>query len=127
MNNLCDDNFLLYAIKAYSTPNAVMAEFEEDFKRIKSVKQLIRRYQKTGILKERMILNHIIILGNVFGVEPTVRLLFYKLDPENYAIAKTFLLFLNYMPTVVRGINNKNLISADITIDIHIAKLLNQL
>ena len=116
--NLNDDNFIMYAIKAYNKPNCIMSEFEEDIKRIKYVKRLIKKYMATGDLKERLILNHIIILSNVFGIEATVRMLFLKLDEKHYPIIKTFLLFLSYMPTVIYGVNGKNIISADITVDI---------
>lgn len=118
--DLNEDNFIMYAIKAYNKPNCVMSEFEEDLKRIKYIKRLIKRYQSTGDLKERLILNHIIILSNVFGIEFTVRMLFLKLDTKHYPVLKTFLLFLQYMPLVVYGVNGRNIISADITIDIAI-------
>ena len=118
IDNLNDDNFIMFAIKAYNKPNCIMSEFEEDIKRIKYVKRLIKKYVVTGDLKERLILNHIIILSNVFGIEATVRMLFLKLDEKHYPIIKTFLLFLSYMPTVIYGVNGKNIISADITVDI---------
>jgi len=124
MDNLTDDNFMMYAIKCYNSPLCVMSEFEEDFKRLKYTKRLIKKYVVTGELKERLILNHIIVLSNCFGVEATVRMLFFKIDPKDYHILKTFLLFLNYMPKVVMGINGKNIISADITIDFVISKKL---
>jgi hypothetical protein len=124
MQNLCDDNFLIFAMKAYDKPMMVMSEFEEDMKRFKYVKRLIRRYRVTGELKERLILNHIIILGNVFGVEATVRMLFYRLDREDYDILKTFLLYLNYMPKIVAGIRNNNIHSGDISVDLFVAKRL---
>jgi hypothetical protein len=124
IENLCDDNFTIYAIKSFDKPNYIMSEFEEDLKRIKYVKRLIKRYRLTGEMKERLILNHIIILSNVFGVEPTVRMLFYKLDREEYDILKTFLIFLNFMPKIVLGIKGSNIYSADISIDIFVAKRL---
>lgn len=101
-----------------------MSEFEEDIKRIKYIKRLIKKYLATDDLKERLILNHIIILSNVFGVEATVRMLFLKLDRKLYPILKTFLLFLNYMPDMIYGIDGKTILSADITVDIKVgAKL----
>lgn len=124
IENLCDDNFLIFAIKSYDKPNCIMSEFEEDLKRIKYVKRLIRRYRVTGELKERLLLNHLIILANVFGIESSVRMLFYKLSREDYDILKTFLLYLNYMPDVVFGIEDKNIYSADISIDVFVAKRL---
>lgn len=127
IDNLNDDNFMLYAMKAYDKPNAIVSEFEEDLKRIKYVKRLINRYKDTGELKERLILNHIIILSNVFGVEPAVRMLFYKLDVGDYMILKTFLLFLNFMPKHISGIGGKYINSSDIGIDLIIGKKLKDL
>lgn len=127
VDNLTDDNFMLYAMKAYDKPNAIVSEFEEDLKRIKYVKRLIKRYKATGELKERLILNHIIILSNVFGIEATVRMLFYKIDTSDYAILKTFLLFLNYMPRHINGIRGQYLNSSDMSIDLVIGKRLKDL
>lgn len=126
-DNLTDDNFMMYAIKSYNSPNCIMSEFEDDMKRLKYIKRLIKRYKATGELKERLILNHIIVLSNVFGTEACVRMLFYKFDPEDYSILKTFLLFLNYMPKTVVGISSKNIISADIGIDVFVGKRLSQI
>lgn len=123
-DDLNDDNFLLYAIKCYDSPTAVMSEFEEDIKKLKYIKRLIKKYKATGDLKERLILNHMIVLSNVFGTEACVRLLFYKFDCEDYEILKTFLIFLNYMPKIVLGIRGKHIISADIGIDLFVAKRL---
>jgi hypothetical protein len=124
IENLCDDNFTIYAMKSFDKPNCIMSEFEEDLKRIKYVKRLIRRYRVTGEMKERLILNHLIVLSNVFGVESSVKMLFYKLDREDYDILKTFLIFLNFMPKVVSGIRGINIHSADISIDFFVAKKL---
>ena len=127
IDNLTDDNFMLYAMKAYDKPNAIVSEFEEDLKRIKYVKRLIKRYKATGELKERLILNHIIILSNVFGIEATVRMLFYKIDNSDYPILKTFLLFLNYMPRYINGIRGQYLNSSDMSIDLVVGKKLKEL
>ena len=124
IENLCDDNFTIYAMKSFDKPNCIMSEFEEDLKRIKYVKRLIRRYRVTGEMKERLILNHLIVLSNVFGIEASVKMLFYKLDREDYDILKTFLIFLNFMPKVVSGIRGINIHSADISIDFFVAKKL---
>lgn len=127
IENLNDDNFMLYAMKCYDKPNAIVSEFEEDLKRIKYVKRLIKRYKATGELKERLILNHIIILSNVFGIEATVKMLFYKIDTSDYAILKTFLLFLNYMPRHINGIRGQYLNSSDMGVDLVIGKKLKNL
>jgi hypothetical protein len=124
IDDLNDENFLIYAIKAYDKPFMVMSELEEDLKRFKYIKRLIRKYKATGELKERLILNHLIVLGNVFGVEAAVRMLYYRMDKEDYEILKTFLLYLNYQPRLITGINGKNLNSGDISVDLFVAKKL---
>ena len=124
IENLCDDTFMMFAMKAYDKPNCIMSEFEEDLKRIKYVKRLIKRYKATGNLKERLILNHIIILSNVFGVEAAVRMLFFKIGKEDYEILKTFLIFLNFMPNTIKGINGNNIYSSDISVDLFVGKRL---
>ena len=124
IDSLNDDNFLIYAMKAYDSPNTILSEFEEDLKRIKYIKRLIKRYKTTGELKERLILNHLIILSNVFGTKSSVRMLFFKIDKEDYHILKTFLEYLNYMPKVVEGIRGINIHSSDITVDLFVGKRL---
>ena len=124
IDDLNDDTFMIYAMKSYDSPKCIMSEFEEDLKRIKYVKRLIKRYKTTGELKERLILNHIIILSNVFGTRNAVRMLFYRIDEEDHSILKTFLLFLDYMPDVIAGIKGKNIYSGDIKIDLFVGKRL---
>ena len=124
IDNLTDDNFILYAMKCYDSPNCIMSEFEEDLKRIKYVKRLIKRYKTTGELKERLILNHIIILSNVFGTRNAVRMLFFRLDEQDYQILKTFLIFLGYMPDIVNGIKGRNINSHDVSVDLFVGKRL---
>lgn len=124
IDNLTDENFILYAMKCYDSPNCIMSEFEEDLKRIKYVKRLIKRYKTNGELKERLILNHIIILSNVFGTRNAVRMLFFRLDEQDYQILKTFLIFLGYMPDYVNGIKGKNINSHDISVDLFVGKRL---
>ena len=124
IDNLCDDNFLIYAMKAYNAPHCIMSEFESDIKRTKYLKRLFRRYKVTKSLKERLILNHIILLNNVFDPESTARILFYKIDERDYDILKTFLSYLNIMPDMIYGINGKNISTADIPIDVNVAEIL---
>lgn len=116
-DNLTPDNFLIYAMKAYDTPNCIMSEFSEDMTRIQYIKRLMSKYLSGGELKERLLLNHIVIFNNSFGPEATTRILFYKLDPTYYPLLKTFLLYLSLMPEVVKGINGSNIISSDIPLD----------
>ena len=122
IDDLNDDNFMIFAMKAYDKPNCVMSEFEEDLKRIKYIKRLIKRYKVWGEeeLKERLILNHIIVLSNVSGVEATVKMLFFKFDPEDYPILKSFLIFLNFMPQYVKGIKGATISSVDVPVDVFI-------
>ena len=127
LDDIYDDNFLIYAMKAYSSPHCIMSEFESDIKRTKYLKKLFRRYKATKELKERLILNHIILLYNVFGSEAATRILFYKIDERDYDILKTFLVYLNYMPDKVFGIKGKTINSSDILIDLHIAEILRSL
>lgn len=124
MFDLTEDNYIMYAIKCYERPYCVMSEFEEDMKRIKYIKRLIGRYKNTGDLKERLILNHIIVLSNVFGTEAAVRLLFFKIEPEFWSILKSFLLYLNYIPAHVIGINGKNIDTKSIMIDFNVTRKL---
>ena len=92
---LNESNYLLFAIKFYDNPQSVTREdFESDLKRIRYVKRLLKRYQNNGELKVHLILNHLIILFNVFK-DATVPLLFYNLDEELWPAIKSFLIFLN--------------------------------
>ena len=92
---LNESNYLLFAIKFYDNPQSVTREdFESDLKRIRYVKRLLKRYKNNGELKVHLILNHLIILFNVFN-EATFPLLFYNLDEELWPAIKSFLIFLN--------------------------------
>ena len=122
--NLNDDNFLIYAMKNYNSPNCIVSEFHDDLKRIKYIKRLIKKYKITQDLKERLILNHIIVLSNVFGAEATTRILFYKIDEKDYGVLKTFLIFLNLLPKTVYGINSKNINTNVISLDWNVVKVL---
>jgi hypothetical protein len=122
---LNDDNYVLFAAKHYNNPQCYsLDEFNEDLKRIKYLKKLFSRYEKSGELKERLILNHIIIIYNVFGVEASTKLLFYKLYKYKQYL-KPFLVLLKCMPEVVYGINKEETIrSSDIPMDILIVEKL---
>ena len=92
------ENVLMFAIKHYNNPHCEgEKEFEDDLKRFKYIKRLLRKYYDTGILKERLLLNHIIVLNNVFGPDACATLLLYKIQPEFWSALKTFLLFLNIL------------------------------
>ena len=126
-DNLNDDNVMLYAIKAYDRPNCIMSEFSEDMKRFNYLKRLFRRYRKHNELRERLILNHLVVLNNVFGVEVTTRLLFYEMSPNDYPQLKTYLLFLSCMPDVIVGIKGNNILSSSIEVNMEIANVLRTL
>lgn len=123
-DDLNDENFMMYAVKCYSSPQCIMSEFEGDIKRTKYLKRLFRRYKTTKILKERLILNHIILLNNVFGVEATARILFYKIDERDYDLLKTFLDYLKIMPAQVKGVNGKTIYSCDIPLEPTVTEIL---
>ena len=96
---LNDDNIVYFAMKNYQNPSCKnIEEFQEDYNRIKYVKRLFNRYEQSGVLRERLILNHIITIYNVFGVEASSRMLFNRLDDRQFSILKTFLVYLNYCP-----------------------------
>ena len=122
--DLNPENIFMYAAKAYERPSCLWSEFEEDLKHFHYLKRLFRRYYKEGDLKERLILNHLTIIYNVFGVESATRMLFYYLRPVDHSSLKTFLLFLDYMPERVHGIRGHTIISSAITVDPIIANVL---
>lgn len=97
-NQLNDDNYIMFAIKHYDNPQCVTRDdFFEDLKRFKYIKRLFKRYLKTGQLKTHLLLNHFIILYNVFG-EAATPLLFFKMEKVYWPILKTFLVYLDRLP-----------------------------
>jgi hypothetical protein len=123
-DDLSNENVLIYAMKVYDKPNCIMSEFKEDMKRFNYLKRLFFRHRKTGEVKERLILNHLVVLCNVFGPEPATRLLFYKMAKEDYPSLKTYLVFLSCMPEKVRGIKGKDILSSEIPVDTGVANAL---
>ena len=96
--SLNEKNYLMCAITHYDNPQSVTVDdFMEDMKKFKYLKRLLKRYLKTGILRVNLILNHLIILFNVFG-DATIPLLMYKLEHEYWSLIKTFLVYLNRLP-----------------------------
>jgi hypothetical protein len=122
--DLSNENVMMYAVKAYDRPNCIMSEFKEDMKRFNYLKRLFRRYRKVGELREQLVLNHLVVIYNVFGPEVATRLLFFKMSKEDYTILKTYLIFLSCMPEKVYGIKGQDILSSDIPIDMTIAKTL---
>lgn len=92
-------NFKLFAAKHYDNPECLdIEEFNQDLSRFKYLKRLLRRYELTGDLQERLILNHVIILYNVFGIKACNKMMWYKINEEHWHYIKPFLIFLNYLP-----------------------------
>jgi|TARA_B100001059_G_scaffold19976_1_gene16230 hypothetical protein len=95
---LNEDNFLLFAIKHYENPQAVTREdFEKDLNHFRYIKRLLKKYKNTGQLKVHLILNHFIILYNVFG-EATTPMLFHKIEMDLWPVMKSFVIFLGKLP-----------------------------
>lgn len=120
---LTDENFILFAVKSYQNPGCLSKkEFKSDLDRIKFVKRLFRRYiRKNDIdaLRVRLVLNHIIILYNVFS-ESTTKILFYKLEKELWPVLKPFLVFLERLPERISGVTEKDLVTSAIKMDTRI-------
>ena len=97
--DLTEENFTFYAIKHYDNPACKgIAEFNDDLKRFRYLKRLFNKYTAGKDLKERLILNHLVVIYNLFGAEAATKMLFFKVDREFWSQLKTFLVFLNYMP-----------------------------
>jgi len=123
-DDLTNDNILLYSAKAYDKPNCIMSEFKEDMKRFNYLKRLFKRYRKVGELREQLVLNHLVVICNVFGPEVATRILFFKILKDDFPALKTYLLFLSCMPERVRGIKGYDIISSEIPVDMTIAEVL---
>ena len=97
-NELTEENFLLFSIKNYENPQAVTKEdFDKDLNHFKYIKRLLKRYKNTGVLKTHLLLNHFIILYNIFG-EATTPMLFFKIERELWSAMKSFIVFLGRFP-----------------------------
>lgn len=126
---LDDSNFLLYAAKHYDNKQCYdTVEFYEDLNHFKYLKRLFKKYQETKDLKDRLIINHLVTLYNLFGPEPTTRMLFVKLS-EFKSELKPFLVLLGVMPEVVEnvGLTNETIISSNISMDPYIVEALRKI
>lgn len=113
-DKLTNDNFVLFAMNHYDNPQChTTQEFEEDMKRFLYLKKLFSRYKASGELRERLILNHIIVLYNLFG-ENTTKMLFFKIEKEHWSTLVTFLIFLERMPEKVE---EYGIVTANIPLD----------
>jgi len=126
-DNLTPENIIMYAIKAYDKPNCIMSEFYDDMRRFNYLKRLFQRYRKHNELREQLVLNHLMVIYNVFGPEVATKLLFFKMSKDDYSALKTYLLFLNYMPERIKGIRGHDILSSDINVDMKIANTLRKI
>lgn len=122
------NNFLIFAIKNYDNPSCSgMSELEDDLKRFKYLKRLFNRYEKTGDPNERLIINHLILLYNVFG-NATTRMLFFKLEEKYWSNLKTFLVFLDRIPEeVVYSANLPKNIETDVPLNNKLIEILRKI
>ena len=120
-SELTNENYLMFALLHYDNPHCVdIKEYFEDVRKLKYIKRLFNRYREDGVIKERLILNHLISFYNVFDNEAATRLLFFRVGTEYHSLLKTFLVFLNRMPDKI----NENLYASNIQLDEKIIKLL---
>jgi hypothetical protein len=117
-DDLNDDTFLMYAMREYNNMQCTdIEEFYDDLKKIKYIKRLFNSYRNNGQLKERLILNHLIIFYNVFTVQAGTRILFYKIEKDFWSILKTFLIYLDRMPDKIDSIRGEIILTSDIQLD----------
>jgi len=116
---LNEENFTLFAIRHYTNPQCTSTEeFYEDIRRFRYLKRLLKRYYRNGELRERLILNHLIVLNNLFGVENAIRMLQFKIEVRYWPTLKTCLLFLGYIDEEF---------DVEIPVDMEIAKILREI
>jgi len=117
-DELNEENYIMFAIKHYDNPQAVTQEdFFEDMKRFKWIKRILNKYKNTGELNVHLLINHFMVLYNVFG-EAATPLLFFKLNKELWSVLKTFILYLERLPEYPKTSLN------DIPVDIECFKIL---
>ena len=118
-DELNENNYIMFAIKHDENPQAVTQDdFYEDMKRFKWIKRLLKRYKTTGVLKSHLLLNHFIILYNVFG-EATTPLLFFKIDKELWPVIKTFVVYLDRLPEYPKSILHDIKMDEDCLLDLN--------
>tara|TARA_B100001250_G_C19656846_1_gene725238 strand:- start:300 stop:698 length:399 start_codon:yes stop_codon:yes gene_type:complete len=117
-DDINEDNYLMYTMREYNNIQCTdIEEFYDDLKKIKYIKRLFNIYKNNGQLKERLILNHLIIFYNVFNVDAGTRILFYKIEKDFWPMLKTFLIFLDRMPDKIESIRGVTIRSSDIKLD----------
>ena len=117
-DDLNEGNFLMFSMKEYNNIQCVdIEEYYDDLKKIKYIKRLFNIYLNDGQLKERLILNHLIVFYNVFPIQAGTRILFYKIEEHFWPMLKTFLIFLERMPDKIESIRGKTILATDIKLD----------
>ncbi len=123
-SELTNENYLMYALLHYDNPHCVdIKEYFEDVRKLKYIKRLFNRYREDNVLKERLILNHLISFYNVFENKAATRLLFFRVGTEYHSLLKTFLIYLNRMPEDIE----KNLYSDNIKLDDRVVEILRKI
>ena len=109
-DDLNEDNYIMFALKYYENPQCTsVEEFNDDLNKIKYVKRLFNRFLETGELRVNLILNHLIVIYNVFENEAATRMLFFRVETKFYSILKPFLIFLSRLPNSVKGIDGEDI------------------
>ena len=126
--NLNESNYFLYAAHHYMNPCVYQEEFIEDLNRIKNIRRLFGRYERKGELKERLILNHLVVLYNVFEHQALTRMLAFRLYDHLHQL-KPFLMLLNYWPDKIENIgsDNETFISTNVMMDMRIVEILRKI
>ena len=123
-NELTNENYLMFALLHYDNPHCSdIKEYFEDVRKLKYIKRLFNRYKEDNVMKERLILNHLISFYNVFENKAATRLLFFRVGEQYHSLLKTFLVFLNRMPEKV----SENLYSDDIQLDDKVIEILRKI
>jgi hypothetical protein len=113
-----ENNIEIFCMKHYDNPQCISTEdYGDDMKRFKYLKRHLNHYLASGELKERLILNHLIMIYNLFDNESGTRILFYKIEENSWAVLKPFLIYLKRMPKIIRGVKGKDIRDGDIQLD----------
>jgi len=127
-DDLTDKNIELYMMKMYENPQcADLDEYNDDMKTFKYIKRLLNRYENTGELKDRLILNHLNLICNVFTPPVAARILFFKIELPFWSTLKTFLIFLSAMPDIIPSVRGELIRSSDIAVNFDVANKLREI
>jgi len=127
MVDLTKKTYFAYALKMYDNPSCTgIAEFHDDLVKFKYIKRLLHRYVRTGEIRPRLLINHIVGITNIFRPEAVARLLFYRVHPSAWRALKTTLDFLNLMPPMIPSVNGVVILNKDISYDSVLGVLLEE-